>query len=120
MPLGFRCFYLPIKFDDMIYNNDIAGGIIWPGEMLIAEHLAIAPLMAIPTENSSISKDTATEPRETPYEHPFQRERITRAQCSLLLKPESIPVLPRYRIVPPEFPDIVIRPRSQYSCESDT
>lgn len=69
-------YYVPIEFDDVIFSEEIPGGMLGSSYKLFSEIIKIANRIGIEVKDGEISSDTYNELSEANEEHPYYIERV--------------------------------------------
>lgn len=69
-------YYVPVDFEEIVFDEELPGGLLGSSNKLFSEILKIAHLIGIPVEGEDISESTAQELAEFKESHPYYIERI--------------------------------------------
>ena len=69
-------YYVPIEFDDVIFNDELLGGILGSSQKLYKEIIKIAGLINIDVNDGAISEETNNLLAEADENHPYYIERV--------------------------------------------
>jgi hypothetical protein len=69
-------YYVPVEFDEVIFDEELPGGMLGSSQKLFSEILKIAPLIDVVIERKDISSATNEELANADERHPYYVERI--------------------------------------------